>query len=430
MGSKSILILGLLFLILTACDDQSKETCIINPEGKISLGTEIAYTGDTLTIENIKWCEDNQVTVLVNENAVPVFRLFSEITSFAVPVLSTSKIKVEILINEKTVYTTNDIPLYPGGGVWKPAAPFPAEGRSDQATISTSNSGYFIGGTRYVGQSTYQNYNDLYDYDILNNSWSLISSDDQFLNMTHGIILDDQLTLFKGGDKVQNTITYDLLSNQINTIVSPNANERVFDNKSFATSDAVYACTYIRTLTTDLHSLNITKYNSSTAQWEGQATKFIEEDGLVDTDINFCFTYKDKAYIGYNELNSATLNLTTYNTTSKEFTDLEGIEIELDGHRDILLRHLFVIDDLAYFVEGATAFIGTDGEVTLTKPNSKLHIYNLVSEEWKMLFHEYPEGFYKVTSINPANRGFAGLSVTDEGALFGYKAEFYEFIPE
>ena len=133
------------------------------------------------------------------------------------------------------------------------------------------------------------------------------------------------------------------------------------------------------------------------------------------------------AYVGYNFINSKELILLSYNTAANELREISSLQVpNPDLH---LLRHLFTINDLAYFIEAGSSLIGSDFSEVVS-PGEHLYIYNLQIGDWKVSQHTYPNTFYGINSFGLNNRGFAGLGHAEASPGFSYSQDFFEFIPQ
>ena len=169
----------------------------------------------------------------------------------------------------------------------------------------------------------------------------------------------------------------------------------------------------------------MSEYNEAARIWNPVQSLPYQEDDFPW--MNFAFVHQGIAYVGYNFINSKELILLSYNIAANELSEISSVQVPNPDLR--LLRHLFTIKDLAYFIEAGYSVIGADFS-EVASPGERLYIYNLQFGDWKVSQHTYPNTFYGITSFGLNNRGFAGLGQEEASPVFSYPQDFFEFVPQ
>lgn len=426
---KKMIIPFLLALTIVCCSETSDSASITNTNCEsellsgIKLSSTFAYTLDTYTISGTKFCKEDLVSVLLNDTEVFFSKIEPTKISFTIPSLSVDSVSLKIKTKTTTIDLKSKIALFPGNGIWKEVKSFPAEGRSSTQSMAYDGKGYISGGQRYTGYTTRYNttyYNELFSYDPIIDTWKLYETNDDLKDKGKGSITEGKLFLFPSSVYGVST-NYTLATKVFGKTNSFGGGNWVDSNQPFSIGSDAYVCNVEKTI----NGLVIRKYNTLTNNWDLVISSPLEN---TNTYINFGFTYAGKAYLGTNELNSTAVQFYSFDPITNKLTSLVKVNVP-DSGSIIMLKHLFTIGDIAYFIENGSSKLGPDSS-SIIAPSSTLYMYNLKTNTFRFTQHNYPETFFGVSSFNVNNRGFAGLSTSAGSPLFTYSQKFYEFIPK
>lgn len=417
-----------LLYVAAGCSDDSETAppCVTDLTGSFTLNTEVAYTRDTVMVTGFLLCERDLLSIQVNGSDITPITVTLNSVSFQVPVVEADSLEISILVNQEVVGNTGKIALFPGDGTWTEVAPFPGEGRGFFASVSGNGFGYLAGGQVVTGLASNLNtrlFTELYQYEASSDTWTLLADDDRFRNVFQGSVFDNQVFL-EGPVVFSPLTTYNISTQEIGMV---NRFPGSISGTLFSAMDNLYAGV---NLSINLDSvvrqfISIEQFDASNESWSSLVQLDLTGDEVAL--FNFSFVKDNKAFIGFNRLNSRDINLLIYDISTNQLTQTEGITV-LSGTLT-LLKHLFVIDDIAYFIERGESSIDFE-DVSIFNPSSTLYMFNLSTQRWRTVSHRFPNDFFDVGSFTLSNRGFAGLGQRDQGTIFGYRTEFFEFSPE
>ncbi|MEO9803979.1 MAG: hypothetical protein ABJF04_12050 [Reichenbachiella sp.] len=415
-------ILLMLFLFSCSEDEDSAITeCQLEDSSEISMEDTFAYTGAKVTVIG-EFCLDQTVKVLIDDLAYNLTETLPAQISFVMPELTEDSVTIKVQSDGIDLGFEKKIAVYPGNGTWIEKASFPGQGRRSPRSTSVNNMGYLIGGSNYLGYTeelgySHDYYSDLYQYSEENNTWSLISSHDNFEDQGNIVGNDQSLYVFPYST-FRNIYEYEWNTGNFETIGSIGVRGSFYP---FATDGEVFHFTVQNNTTLSL------KKHGANNEWQTISTFELNVTGSAEVIINFAFVQGGVAYVGYNQLNSQELTM-----LSADLDDLvinEKARVEIMSSDIALVKYLFTIDHLAYFIEIGSSSVGPDrSDVAI--PGDYLYIYNQKSESWKISEHAMPESFFGVASFGLNNRGFAGMGTSANSPLFSYSQKFYEFVPQ
>ncbi|MCP4457606.1 MAG: hypothetical protein GY816_06210 [Cytophagales bacterium] len=408
---KSYFTIILASLILISCKKDSPSDISCESEIGNLLPVSHAYTGDKLLFYDLSLCTDDELVVTIDDIEIPILTSNNR-PGIKIPASSTSSsVEMAVYINAELI-EKKEIVLYPGEGIWKAIAPFPSDGRANATATSLSNMGFVIGGGNW---DTGDEYNDLYMYDPLEDSWEYKLSDDEFDYTGSSYGFNNKLFLIRFFS--DGVVTFDPETNDFQSV----GTIRSLDSRTmaFTHNESIY------TISGSDGFIFLYKFNDVLLDWE-----LIENKNLNGV-VNFTVYYDNAAWTGYHVRNENILHLIKYDFIEGEFVEMDisaGVEFHYDWW---MLRHLFTINELAYFIEEASASSGLGAIATITGPQNKLYILNMKEGEWRTLEHSFPESFAKFASFEIDAKGYTGLSLLDNNTTsFAYSRNFYEFLPE
>lgn len=378
------------FLILSGC---SKDDTCSAPELD-GLTIDYGYTGDQIRIRGLGFCSSNVLSVLLNETEIELDNVSDTQVSFIMPILGVDSVSIKLVTNEGEI-DLKKIALFPGNGNWMEIAAFPGSSSGISGATYSSDKGYVLG-------------EDLFEYNLNSGSWLLIDSDEKFEEKSGTIT---QNTLFLAANSSRGLVeTYNLESNQFGA--SSNFGFH-YTNVPFSVAQNTYIAF------ADSKFIFLGKYETNSKAWITTTLIDLQQDSGVF--INFGFVYQEKFYLGYSLVNLREVEFREYDPESGQLLkELPSIEIP-GTFGTLLLKYLFTIDDIAYFIERSEARVNV-----VTRPESTLYLFNFKTESWKTVSHTYPETFFEVVSFGSGEIGFAGRSVSSG---FIYSSKFYEFQP-
>lgn len=411
-------------LFLVNCSESEEETdalCELEESSEISMEDSFAYTGEQVIVKG-EFCLNQTLKVLINDVGYDLVEISLAQVSFTMPEISEDSVTVKIQSDGVVLDFSQKIAVYPGNGSWQERASFPASGRGFAKSASANNMGYLISGSNYLGHTeeqghAYEYYKDLYQYGEESNTWSLINSHDNFGEKGYVVGNDESIYVFPFS-VFSNTFQYTLNSSTFESISSIGVRGSFYP---FLEDNDVY-----HFIVQNETILVLKKYSAANNEWQIVSTFELGLTGNASAFINFAFVKEGVAYVGYNQINSG--ELVMLSTNLEDFVISEKARVEVDNNDIVISKYLFTINDLAYFSETGTSWVGP-GEAVVQEPGDKLYIFNLKSETWRVIEHSLPESFYSVSSFGLNNRGFAGLGYSGNGSLFSYSQKLYEFIP-